>query len=63
MLKYIILALIGFGIYIGVTYQDQFSDLTNSRSFEDVQDVYEDVKDQAMDDFSTISDKVEDLQN
>ncbi|WP_041395476.1 hypothetical protein [Photobacterium profundum] len=59
MLKYIVLALIGFGIYIGVTYQDQISDLTNSRSFEDVQDVYDDVKDQAMDDFSSITDKVE----
>ena len=61
MLKYIVLALVGIGIYIGVTYKDQIEDLTDSRSFEDVQDVFEDVSDKASDTASELSDKLEEL--
>lgn len=61
MLKYIVLALVGLGIYIGVTYKDQIEDLTNSRSFEDVQDVFEDVSDKASDTASELSEKFEEL--
>ena len=61
MLKYIVLALVGLGIYIGVTYKDQIEDLTDSRSFEDVQDVFEDVSDKASDTASELSDKFEEL--
>ncbi|PSW19918.1 hypothetical protein C9I98_10695 [Photobacterium sanctipauli] len=61
MLKYIIIALVGFGIYIGVTYKDQIEDLTNSRSLEDVQDVYEDISDKASDTVGELSDKLEEL--
>ncbi|MBY5946296.1 YtxH domain-containing protein [Photobacterium rosenbergii] len=61
MLKYIVLALVGIGIYIGVTYKDQIEDLTDSRSFEDVQDVFEDVSDKASDTASELSDKFEEL--
>ncbi|PSW15722.1 hypothetical protein C9J01_01510 [Photobacterium rosenbergii] len=63
MLKYIVLALVGLGIYIGVTYKDQIEDLTDSRSFEDVQDVFEDVSDKASDTASELSDKFEELKN
>ena len=61
MLKYIVLALVGIGIYIGVMYKDQIEDLTDSRSFEDVQDVFEDVSDKASDTASELSDKLEEL--
>ncbi|WEM45564.1 YtxH domain-containing protein (plasmid) [Photobacterium sp. DA100] len=61
MLKYIVLALVGLGVYIGVTYKDQIEDLTNSRSFEDVQDVFEDVSDKASDTASELSEKFEEL--
>ena len=63
MLKYIILALVGFGIYIGVTYKDQIEDLTDSRSFEEVQDAFEDASDKASDAASDLSDKFEELKN
>ncbi|MBC7004811.1 YtxH domain-containing protein [Photobacterium sp. BZF1] len=63
MLKYIVLALVGLGIYIGVTYKDQIEDLTDSRSFEDVQDVFEDVSDKASDTANELSDKFEELKN
>ncbi|PSU35939.1 hypothetical protein [Photobacterium lutimaris] len=61
MLKYIVLALVGLGIYIGVTYKDQIEDLTDSRSFEDVQDVFEDMSDKASDTVSNLSGKLEEL--
>ncbi|AJR06033.1 hypothetical protein C9J03_06755 [Photobacterium gaetbulicola] len=61
MLKYIVLALVGLGIYIGVTYKDQIEDLTDSRSFEEVQDVFEDVSDKASNTASELSEKFEEL--
>lgn len=61
MLKYIVIALIGFGIYIGVTYKDQIEDLMDSRSFEEVHDVFEDASDKAADAASDLSEKLEEL--
>lgn len=63
MLKYIVLVLIGMGIYIGVTYKDQIEDATNSRPIEQVQDMFEDVKDQASDKADELAKKLEDLQS
>ncbi|MGF1701762.1 YtxH domain-containing protein [Photobacterium makurazakiensis] len=61
MLKYIVIALVGFGIYIGVTYKDQIEDLTNSRSLEEVQDAYEDMSDKASDTVSDLNNKLKEL--
>ncbi|WP_299019662.1 YtxH domain-containing protein [uncultured Photobacterium sp.] len=63
MLKYIMLALVGVGIYIGVTYKDQIEDLTDSRSMEEVQDVFEDARDQAEDTAGELTDKFEELKS
>ncbi|MGF1692563.1 YtxH domain-containing protein [Photobacterium kagoshimensis] len=61
MLKYIVIALIGLGVYLGVTYKDQIEDVTNSRPMEEVQDMYEDAKDQAADKADELSDKADEL--
>jgi len=61
MLKYIVIALFGVGIYIGVTYKDQIEDMTNSRPMEDVQDMFEDAKDQASDKADELSKQIEEL--
>ncbi|MGF1726211.1 YtxH domain-containing protein [Photobacterium nomapromontoriensis] len=63
MLKYLVVALIALGIYIGVTYKDQIEDLTDSRQFEEVHDVFEDASDRAADAASDLSDKLEGLSN
>ncbi|KLV08079.1 MULTISPECIES: hypothetical protein [Photobacterium] len=61
MLKYIVLALVGLGIYIGVTYKDEIEDLTDSRSMEDVRDAMEDMSDKASDTADELSKKFEEL--
>ncbi|ELR63857.1 hypothetical protein C942_03200 [Photobacterium marinum] len=63
MMKYIMLALVGVGIYIGVTYKDQIEDLTDSRSMEEVHDAFEDATDQASDVASDLSEKFEELKS
>ncbi|MCW8330203.1 YtxH domain-containing protein [Photobacterium sp. SDRW27] len=61
MLKYIVIALVGIGIYIGVTYKDQIEDMTNSRPMEDVQDIFEDAKEHASDKADELSKQLEEL--
>ncbi len=36
MLRLIVLALVGFGIYLGITYKDKIDDARNVRPFEKV---------------------------
>lgn len=61
MLKYIMLALVGIGIYIGVTYKDQIEDVVNSRPAEEVQDMFEAAKDQVSDKAGELTEQLEDL--
>lgn len=61
MLKYIVIALIGVGIYIGVTYKDQIEDIANSRPIEEVQDMFEDAKEQASNTASELTEKLGEL--
>ncbi|GAB3533107.1 hypothetical protein BIT28_24070 [Photobacterium proteolyticum] len=63
MLKYIMLALVGIGIYIGVTYKDQIEDAVNSRPMEEVQDMLESASDQVSDKASELSEQLEELSN
>jgi len=61
MLKYIMLALIGIGIYIGVSYKDQIEDVVNSRPMEDVQDMIETATDQVSEKAGELTEQLEDL--
>ena len=61
MLKYIVIALVGLGIYIGVTYKDEIEDAMDARSFEEVHDVIEDASDKADDAKNDLTDKWEEL--
>ncbi|MCG7588507.1 YtxH domain-containing protein [Photobacterium sp. OFAV2-7] len=61
MLKYIMLALVGIGIYIGVTYKDQIEDAVNSRPMEEVQDMIESASDQVSDKASELTEQLEEL--
>ncbi|NAW88831.1 YtxH domain-containing protein [Photobacterium halotolerans] len=63
MLKYIVIALVGLGIYIGVTYKDQIDDVMNARPMEDAQDMLEDMGDQAADAKDALDKQLETLQN
>ncbi|WP_158134684.1 YtxH domain-containing protein [Photobacterium damselae] len=49
MLRLIVLALVGFGIYLGITYKDKIDDARNVRPFEKVQDAVEDARDNVKD--------------
>ncbi|MGF1715576.1 YtxH domain-containing protein [Photobacterium chitinilyticum] len=61
MLKYIMVALIGIGIYIGVSYKDQIEDAVNSRPMEEVQDMLETATDQVSEKASELTEQFEDL--
>ena len=61
MLKYIVIALVGLGIYIGVTYKDEIEDVMDARSFEEVHDAFEDASDKADDAADELSDKWKEL--
>lgn len=61
MIKYIMLLLIGIGVYIGVTYKDQIEDFVDSRPAEEMQDFLEEAKDQVSDKAGDLSEKLEDL--
>ncbi|OAN11210.1 hypothetical protein A3K86_19830 [Photobacterium jeanii] len=61
MLKYIVIALVGLGVYLGVTYKDEIEDVTNSRPMEEVQDMYEDAQDQVSDKAEELSSQLKDL--
>ncbi|MEL6114944.1 YtxH domain-containing protein [Photobacterium sp. SP02] len=63
MLKYIVIALVGLGIYIGVTYKDQIEDVINARPMEEAQDMLEDMGDQAADAKDALDKQLETLQN
>ncbi|NAW64146.1 hypothetical protein [Photobacterium halotolerans] len=63
MLKYIVIALVGLGIYIGVTYKDQIDDVMNARPMEEAQDMLEDMGDQAADAKDALDKQLETLQN
>ncbi|UTV30357.1 YtxH domain-containing protein [Photobacterium atrarenae] len=61
MIKYIMLLLVGIGVYIGVTYKDQIEDFVDSRPVEEVQDLLEDAKDQVSAQAEGLTEKLEDL--
>ncbi|GAL03335.1 YtxH domain-containing protein [Photobacterium aphoticum] len=61
MLKYIVIALVGLGVYIGVTFKDEIEDALDARSFEEVHDVIEDASDKADDAKNDLTDKWEEL--
>ncbi|MEJ2764737.1 YtxH domain-containing protein [Photobacterium sp. MCCC 1A19761] len=61
MIKYIMLLLVGIGVYIGVTYKDQIEDFVDSRPAEEVQDLLEEAKDQVSDQAELLSDKLEEM--
>ncbi|MGB7997011.1 MAG: YtxH domain-containing protein [Photobacterium halotolerans] len=63
MLKYIVIALVGLGIYIGVAYKDQIEDVINARPMEEAQDMLEDMGDQAADAKDALDKQLETLQN
>ncbi|MBD8514161.1 YtxH domain-containing protein [Photobacterium sp. WH77] len=63
MLKYIVIALVGLGIYIGVTYKDQIEDAMNARPMEEAQDLFEDMGDQAAEAKDALDKQLETLQN
>lgn len=54
-------ALIGIGIYIGVSYKDQIEDAVNSRPMEEVQDMLETATDQVSEKASELTEQFEDL--
>ncbi|KLV04148.1 hypothetical protein ABT56_16205 [Photobacterium aquae] len=61
MLKYIVIALVGLGVYIGMTYKDDIEDLMDSRSLEEVHDVFEDMSDKASDSADSLSEAADKL--
>ncbi|KDM89677.1 hypothetical protein [Photobacterium galatheae] len=63
MLKYIAIALVGLGIYIGVAYKDQIEDMLDSRPMEEAHDLLEDMGDQAADATDALNKQLESLQN
>ncbi|GAB6260667.1 YtxH domain-containing protein [Photobacterium sp. CCB-ST2H9] len=63
MLKYIVIALVGLGIYIGVTYKDQIEDMLDSRPMEEAHDLLEDMGDQAADAKDALNKQLGSLQN
>ncbi|UXI03791.1 YtxH domain-containing protein [Photobacterium sp. TY1-4] len=61
MIKYIMLLLVGIGVYLGVTYKDQIEDFVDSRPAEEMQDLLEEAKDQVSEKAEVLSDKLDEL--
>ncbi|MBD1572677.1 YtxH domain-containing protein [Vibrio sp. S17_S38] len=55
------LILVAIGVGIGIKYQDQIMDFLDIRQMEDVQDGYEDAKDNLQSGMSSLSDTVSQL--
>ncbi|SON53207.1 hypothetical protein [Vibrio tapetis] len=47
MIKYIMIALVGLGVYVGVTYSDDIKDVINSDQVENAQEHIDTLKDAA----------------
>lgn len=66
MIKYIVIALVGLGVYVGVTYSDDIKDVINSDQVENAQEHIDTLKD-AADDMteaaSELADKVSETLN
>lgn len=55
------LILVAIGVGIGIKYQDQIMDFLDIRQMEDVQDGYEDAKDNLQSGMNSLSDTVSQL--
>lgn len=60
--KYLLLAVLGAGIYIGMTYQDEIDDVLDQRTIEEVQDGLESVSDVLESGADELKEKLKDLQ-